>query len=172
MSLRGKDYESLCADTSVVSQVTRHIIRSSTKTNSCRLGGQDKETSRKTVRHCEMVERCRRCAEGHGTSSVQRSTFILEINSIGHQNITAFLMDQNQQFQDTVYGLNYAKESLDPARSELSGKSRCKRCSSMQAPKPRPPYVPGCSDDWHIPPTTERHQGLSLSCSYRVSYIR
>lgn len=31
-------------------------------------------------------------------------------------NITAFLMDQNKQFQDAIYGLNYAKESLDPAR--------------------------------------------------------
>ncbi|KAF8813688.1 MED14-domain-containing protein [Phlegmacium glaucopus] len=31
-------------------------------------------------------------------------------------NITAFLMTQNQQFEDTMKGLNYAKESLDPAR--------------------------------------------------------
>ncbi|KAJ6495613.1 mediator complex subunit MED14-domain-containing protein [Mycena vitilis] len=31
-------------------------------------------------------------------------------------NITAFLMNQNQQFEDTMRGLNYAKESLDPAR--------------------------------------------------------
>jgi len=28
-------------------------------------------------------------------------------------------MDQNRQFDDAVYGLNYAKESLDPARSEM-----------------------------------------------------
>jgi hypothetical protein len=172
VSFCGKDYESLYADASAVSQVTRHILRSSPQKNSCRLGGQDEETGRKTVRHCEMVERRRCCAEGDGTSSVQRSALILEINSIGHQNITAFLMDQNQQFQDTVYGLNYAKESLDPARSELSGKPRCQRCSSMQAPKPRPPYVPGCSDDWYIPPTTERHQGLSVSRSHRAPYIR
>jgi len=54
------------------------------------------------------------------------STF--EINSIGNQNITAFLMDQNRQFNDAVYGLNYAKESLDPARSEISGPSRRRRC--------------------------------------------
>ncbi|KAJ7782911.1 mediator complex subunit MED14-domain-containing protein [Mycena metata] len=31
-------------------------------------------------------------------------------------NITAFLMNQNQQFEDTMRGLTYAKESLDPAR--------------------------------------------------------
>ncbi|TFK44507.1 mediator complex subunit MED14-domain-containing protein [Crucibulum laeve] len=31
-------------------------------------------------------------------------------------NITSFLMTQNQQFEDAMRGLNYAKESLDPAR--------------------------------------------------------
>ncbi|EGO25140.1 hypothetical protein SERLADRAFT_414850 [Serpula lacrymans var. lacrymans S7.9] len=31
-------------------------------------------------------------------------------------NITAFLMNQNQQFEDVMRGLTYAKESLDPAR--------------------------------------------------------
>ncbi|KAH8108107.1 mediator complex subunit MED14-domain-containing protein [Cristinia sonorae] len=31
-------------------------------------------------------------------------------------NVTAFLMDQNQQFVDAMNGLIYAKESLDPAR--------------------------------------------------------
>ncbi|TCD64872.1 mediator complex subunit [Steccherinum ochraceum] len=31
-------------------------------------------------------------------------------------NMTAFLMDQNQQFVDAMNGLLYAKESLDPAR--------------------------------------------------------
>ncbi|KAJ7128933.1 mediator complex subunit MED14-domain-containing protein [Mycena crocata] len=31
-------------------------------------------------------------------------------------NITAFLMNQNQQFEDSMRGLTYAKESLDPAR--------------------------------------------------------
>ena len=55
------------------------------------------------------------------------SILIHEINFIGYQNITAFLMDQNRQFQDAIHGLNYAKESLDPARSEMSGKSRRRR---------------------------------------------
>lgn len=32
------------------------------------------------------------------------------------QNVTAFLTDQNQQFEDAVKGLQYAKDSLDPAR--------------------------------------------------------
>ncbi|PFH52047.1 hypothetical protein AMATHDRAFT_74540 [Amanita thiersii Skay4041] len=31
-------------------------------------------------------------------------------------NITAFLLNQNRQFEDAIRGLNYAKESLDPAR--------------------------------------------------------
>ncbi|KAF9220121.1 MED14-domain-containing protein [Gyrodon lividus] len=31
-------------------------------------------------------------------------------------NITAFLMNQNQQFEDAMAGLTYARESLDPAR--------------------------------------------------------
>jgi len=31
-------------------------------------------------------------------------------------NVTAFLMDQNRQFEDAIHGLKYAKESLDPAR--------------------------------------------------------
>ncbi|EIN12028.1 MED14-domain-containing protein [Punctularia strigosozonata HHB-11173 SS5] len=31
-------------------------------------------------------------------------------------NITAFLMDQNRQFEDAVHGLTWAKESLDSAR--------------------------------------------------------
>ncbi|KAF9070889.1 mediator complex subunit MED14-domain-containing protein [Rhodocollybia butyracea] len=31
-------------------------------------------------------------------------------------NITAFLMDQNRQFEDALHGLNYARESLDAAR--------------------------------------------------------
>ncbi|KAJ3553568.1 hypothetical protein NM688_g3538 [Phlebia brevispora] len=31
-------------------------------------------------------------------------------------NITAFLMDQNHQFEEAIRGLTYAKDSLDPAR--------------------------------------------------------
>lgn len=32
------------------------------------------------------------------------------------QNITAFLMEQNHQFEEAVRGIIYAKESLAPAR--------------------------------------------------------
>lgn len=35
---------------------------------------------------------------------------------LSSQNVTAFLMDQNQQFEDAISGLKYARESLDPAR--------------------------------------------------------
>ena len=31
-------------------------------------------------------------------------------------NITAFLMDQNQQFEESTQGITYAKDSLAPAR--------------------------------------------------------
>jgi len=41
-----------------------------------------------------------------------------KIELIPSQNITAFLMNQNQQFEDVVRGLKHAKESLDPARLE------------------------------------------------------
>jgi len=40
------------------------------------------------------------------------------------QNITAFLMTQNHQFEESIRGLNYAKESLDPARF-TSSLSKC-----------------------------------------------
>lgn len=32
------------------------------------------------------------------------------------QNITAFLMDQNRQFEDAINGLKFARDGLDPAR--------------------------------------------------------
>ena len=32
------------------------------------------------------------------------------------KNITAFLMNQNRQFEESIHGLTYAKESLDSAR--------------------------------------------------------
>ncbi|OCH90250.1 MED14-domain-containing protein [Obba rivulosa] len=31
-------------------------------------------------------------------------------------NVTAFLMDQNRQFEDAIHGLKYARDGLDPAR--------------------------------------------------------
>ena len=61
-------------------------------------------------------------------AGVHHSIPLYEINPTGHQNITAFLMDQNRQFQDAIYGLNYAKETLDAARSGLSGKFGRQRC--------------------------------------------
>ena len=39
-----------------------------------------------------------------------------QANECVMQNITAFLMNQNRQFEDAIVGLNYARESLDPAR--------------------------------------------------------
>lgn len=32
------------------------------------------------------------------------------------QNVTAFLMDQNRQFDEVISGLQYAKDNLDSAR--------------------------------------------------------
>ena len=47
-------------------------------------------------------------------------TSILIHNARSFQNITAFLMNQNQQFEDAMDGLSYAKESLDPARFSVT----------------------------------------------------
>ena len=61
-----------------------------------------------------MGPRCKHCAEVHG---IFRSlTFVLIYDARLFQNITAFLMNQNQQFEDAMGGLSYAKESLAPAR--------------------------------------------------------
>ena len=35
------------------------------------------------------------------------------------KNITAFLMNQNRQFEDVIRGLTYARDSLDGARYNL-----------------------------------------------------
>ncbi|KAG9318993.1 mediator complex, subunit Med14 [Chiua virens] len=35
-------------------------------------------------------------------------------------NITAFLMDQNHQFENVIGGLTYARENLDPTRSHYA----------------------------------------------------
>lgn len=79
------------------------------------MGGKDKETGGQTLRRCQMVPRRGYRPEMHGTLEMLLFTMFLRSQNMS-QNITAFLMNQNQQFEDAMHGLNYARESLDPAR--------------------------------------------------------
>jgi len=62
-----------------------------------------------------MGQRCRDGSEVHGTVDLPP---YLAFQVLIHwpQNITAFLLDQNQQFEEVKQRLVYARESLDPAR--------------------------------------------------------
>lgn len=73
----------------------------------------------KWARDAETVQKCM-------ASNVFNQVFTLH----GHllQNITAFLMNQNQQFEDVMSSLTYAKENLDPARYECCTSSCLYSC--------------------------------------------
>lgn len=62
----------------------------------------------KWSRDADIVQKCMVCLLHLATLDTCTKLF--------PQNITAFLMDQNRQFEDVIHGLKYAKESLDPAR--------------------------------------------------------
>ena len=78
------------------------------------------------------------------------------------KNITAFLMNQNQQFEDAMVGLNYAKTSLDPARfvDIASGNTVCFDAQDGQTTQPRSTHLFGRFDDWLIPEASYGHPGL------------
>jgi len=65
-----------------------------------------------------MVARLRYRPEMHG---VWTSRLVLRnaSNLPLLKNITAFLMDQNRQFEDVICELTYARDSLDSARYKL-----------------------------------------------------
>ena len=73
------------------------------------------ETSGQALRRREVVAGRRHSPEMHGA---QTSHSVL--GGISHplpiKNITAFLMNQNRQFDDVIHGLTYARDSLDGAR--------------------------------------------------------
>lgn len=81
------------------------------------MGGENKKAGREALRSCEVGARCEHCAEVHGTFVFLTSILVNDAKLF--QNITAFLMTQNQQFEGAIVRLNYAKESLDPARSNV-----------------------------------------------------
>ena len=76
------------------------------------------EAGSKTLRHHKMVSRCGHCPEMYGVyaSLLHGSTS----NLPPMKNITAFLMNQNRQFEDVVRGLTDARDSLDGARYNLN----------------------------------------------------
>lgn len=90
-------------------------VRRRSKTGCRRLGGQDETSSRQSVRHRQVVSRRRRGSEGYGTCVVCMLVSRVEAHA-PVQNITAFLMDQNRQFEEAIMGLKYGRDSLDPAR--------------------------------------------------------
>lgn len=62
------------------------------------------------------------------------------------KNITAFLMDQNRQFEDVIRELTYARDSLDSARYKLDPvQLYCLygHAHARQTTKSRPPHVVG-----------------------------
>lgn len=80
------------------------------------LGSKDKEAGGEAVCCGEVVKRCGRCSEMHG--NVQHE-LLPRLVVYATQNITAFLMGQNQQFEDVIQALKVAKDALDPARQVL-----------------------------------------------------
>jgi hypothetical protein len=76
------------------------------------------EAGGKALRRHEMVSRRRHCPEMYGVyaSPLHGSTS----NLPPMKNITAFLMNQNRQFEDVVRGLTDARDSLDGARYNLN----------------------------------------------------
>ena len=82
--------------------------------NDCRLGSQDKEASCKAVCCHKMGARFRDSSKLHGRSFQGTSNDTQMF--IWSQSITAFLMNQNQQFESIIGGLTCSRVSLDPAR--------------------------------------------------------
>ena len=73
------------------------------------------ETGGQALRRREVVAGRRHSPEMHGA---QTSHLVLGgiSDSLPKKNITAFLMNQNRQFDDVINGLTYARNSLDGAR--------------------------------------------------------
>ena len=102
------------------------------------------EAGGKALRHHKMVSRRGHCPEMYGVyaSLLHGSTS----NLPPMKNITAFLMNQNRQFEDVVRGLTDARDSLDGARYDLNYPrlDRLISTHTRQVTKSRSPYVVGC----------------------------
>ena len=76
------------------------------------------EAGGQTLRRHEMVARRRHRSEMHG---VQTSFLVIGgiSDSLPTKNITAFLMNQNRQFDDVSHALTASRDSLDGARYDV-----------------------------------------------------
>ena len=119
------------------------------------------EAGGKALRHHKMVSRCGHCPEMYGVyaSLLHGSTS----NLPPMKNITAFLMNQNRQFEDVVRGLTDARDSLDGARYNLNYPQLDRLITTLarQATKPRSPYFVGCSYHRFLPASPYYDQGMA-----------
>jgi hypothetical protein len=76
------------------------------------------EAGGKALRCHEMVARRGYRPEMHGVYASRLVPGFFS-NLLLLQNITAFLMNQNRQFEDVIRALTYSKDSLDGARYDL-----------------------------------------------------
>jgi hypothetical protein len=65
----------------------------------------------KWSRDSDIVQKCMVCGHRPVLRTASNLTLL--------KNITAFLMDQNRQFEDVIRELTYARDSLDSARYKL-----------------------------------------------------
>jgi len=86
------------------------------ETESGRLGSQNKKTGRQALCRRQVGAGRRRRSEMHGNMYNIPSSHPIHVA----QNITAFLMGQNQQFEDVTQALRNARDMLDPARQAVS----------------------------------------------------
>ena len=85
------------------------------ETDSGRLGSQNKKTGRQALCRRQMVAGRRRRSEMHGNMYNIPTSHPIHVT----QNITAFLMGQNQQFEVVTQALRNARDMLDPARQAV-----------------------------------------------------
>ena len=87
--------------------------RRTTETHVSRMGCTDQETDCQVVCGRQVVQGCPSSSEGDGQVVSCRGQ---PRNLPRGQNVTAFLMDQNHQFEQAINGLRFAKDGLDSAR--------------------------------------------------------
>jgi hypothetical protein len=79
------------------------------------------------------------------------------------KNITAFLMNQNRQFEDVARGLTDARDSLDGSRYNLNYPLLDRfflNTHASQVTKSRSPYFVGCSYHWFLSASPYHDQGM------------
>lgn len=102
------------------------------ETDSGGLGSQDKKAGGQTLCRSQVVAGCRRRSEVHGNMYNIPTSHPIHVA----QNITAFLMGQNQQFEDVTRALRNARDMLDPARQVKSSPSNLTETNRLQTAQP------------------------------------